>query len=296
MTTLPPVCDYEGSDYQTRFWLNQGRDYEDLVERSALRRLLPPRGRNLLDVGAGFGRLAAEYAGYQRVVLLDYSTSLLREAQAHWRHDPRILYVAANWYQMPFVDGLFDALVQVRTLHHAADVPGLWRELARIASPTGHYVLEFANKYNLKAVLRYALRRQSWSPFELGPVEFAPLNFDFHPAWIRQRLVEAGFTPDARLGVSYFRLNWLKRRAPLDWLVRLDERLQFLGRWLPIAPSQFVLSAAPPSGQTAAPAHFFACPRCRTPLAAPDAGRLVCAGCQTQWACDDGLYNFKDPL
>ena len=39
----PPVCDYEGSDYRTRFWDGQGRDYEDLVERLALRRLLPPQ-------------------------------------------------------------------------------------------------------------------------------------------------------------------------------------------------------------------------------------------------------------
>lgn len=296
MTTLPPVCDYEGSDYRTRFWLGQGRDYEDQVERIALRRLLPPHGGNLLDVGAGFGRLAAEYAGYQRIVLLDYSTSLLREAQTHWRHDPRILYVAANWYQMPFVDALFDALVQVRTLHHAADAPGLWRELARIAAPSGYYVLEFANKHNLKAMLRYALGRQIWSPFDLAPVEFAPLNFDFHPAWVRRHLLAAGFAPGPGLGVSYFRLAWLKRQMPVNWLARLDGWLQPLGRWLPVAPSQFVRSAAPSAGRPSLPGLFFACPRCRTPLTAPPAERLVCAGCQAQWTFEDGLYNFKDPV
>jgi hypothetical protein len=40
--TSPPVCDYEGSDYRTRFWEGQGRDYEDQAERIALRRLMPP--------------------------------------------------------------------------------------------------------------------------------------------------------------------------------------------------------------------------------------------------------------
>ena len=103
MTESTPVC-----------------DYEDQVERAALRRLMPPRGRTLLDVGAGFGRLADEYRGYERVVLFDYSRSLLREAQQHLGGDPRYLYVAGNWYTMPFVAGLFDTLVQVRTLHHAA--------------------------------------------------------------------------------------------------------------------------------------------------------------------------------
>ena len=28
----PPVCDYEGSDYQTRFWETGGREYEDRSE------------------------------------------------------------------------------------------------------------------------------------------------------------------------------------------------------------------------------------------------------------------------
>jgi len=35
MNTSPPVCDYEGSDYRSRFWEGQGRDYEDQAERIA---------------------------------------------------------------------------------------------------------------------------------------------------------------------------------------------------------------------------------------------------------------------
>ena len=296
MTILPPVCDYEGSDYQARFWRDQGRDYEDLVERAALRRLLPATGATVLDIGAGFGRLSAEFSGYQRVVLLDYSTTLLREAQTRLRHDPRFLYVAANWYQMPFVNGLFDTLVQVRTLHHAADAPALWRELARIARPGGYYVLEFANKHNLKAIARYALRRQTWSPFDHKPVEFVELNYNFHHAWIRRHLVAAGFTPGSMLNVSNFRLAWLKAAAPTDWLVRLDYRLQPLGRWAQLAPSLFVRSDDPAGGQSAPPGQFFACPICRAPLGEPTDQRLVCPTCQAQWALDDGLYNFKTPV
>src|SRR5690606_12065709 len=101
MSNSIPVCDYEGSDYRERFWQNQGRDYEDRVERVALRRLMPPTGRTLLDVGAGFGRLADEYRGYERVVLFDYSRSLLREAQQHLDGDPRYRFVAGNWYDLP---------------------------------------------------------------------------------------------------------------------------------------------------------------------------------------------------
>ena len=169
----PPVCDYEGSDYRTRFWEGQGRSYEDQVERIALRRLMPATGSTLLEIGAGYGRLADEYRGYERVVLFDYSRSLLREAQGHLKNDPRFLFVAGNWYKMPFVAGLFETLVQIRTIHHAADVPALMAQLARIARPHGQYILEFANKKNLKAIFRYLLRRQNWSPFTPEPIEFA---------------------------------------------------------------------------------------------------------------------------
>ncbi|MCA9907971.1 MAG: hypothetical protein KC519_04920, partial [Anaerolineae bacterium] len=77
----PNICDYEGSDYRVRFWDGKGRDYEDRVERVALRRLLPTQGRRLLEVGAGFGRLTQEYHAYEQVVLLDYSLSQLQYAQ-----------------------------------------------------------------------------------------------------------------------------------------------------------------------------------------------------------------------
>ena len=49
------ICDYEGTSYRARFWEGQGREYEDLAERIALRRLLPPEGDRLLELGAAFG-------------------------------------------------------------------------------------------------------------------------------------------------------------------------------------------------------------------------------------------------
>lgn len=292
----PPVCDYEGSDYRTRFWEGQGRAYEDRVERIALRRLLPPHGDVLIEIGAGFGRLADEYDAYGKVVLFDYSRSLLREAQEQLAGDPRYLYVAGNWYEMPFVASLFDVMVQVRTLHHAADVPALFGELRRIARPGGRYVLEFANKQNLMAILRYLLRRQAWSPFSPEPVEFVELNYNFHPRWIRRHLHNVGFTPGRTLTVSHFRLGLLKRLAPAAFLAALDSLAQPTGRWWQFTPSVFVASDHPQAGEAAPPGAFFACPRCRAALPAAENGRLLCPGCGRAWRVDDGLYDFKEPL
>ncbi len=293
----PAVCDYEGSDYRTRFWEGQGRDYEDQVERLALRRLLPPAGATLLDVGAGFGRLADEYGDYKRVVLFDYSRTLLREAQERLGDDPRYLFVAGNWYEMPFQTGVFEAMVQVRTMHHAADVPTLMSELGRIAAPGGQYVLEFANKRNLKAMLRYALGRQQWSPYTPEPVEFAALNYDFHPAWMRRQLQLAGFRPHTTLAVSHFRLPLLKRLVPTPLLADLDRLLQPTGRWWQATPSLFVASSHPTTHYGAPPGALFACPTCQTPLpASSQQGRLRCPGCGLQWGAEGNFYDFKEPF
>ena len=91
----PPVIDYEGSDYQSTFWEKGGRDYEDQAEALALRRLLPPYGKLLLEVGAGAGRNTPRYGEFERVVLLDYSLSQLRLAQERLGRGERYVFVAA---------------------------------------------------------------------------------------------------------------------------------------------------------------------------------------------------------
>ena len=51
---MAKICDYEGSLYRTDFWEGQGREYEDLAERIALRKLLPPAGARLVEVSESF--------------------------------------------------------------------------------------------------------------------------------------------------------------------------------------------------------------------------------------------------
>ena len=178
------ICDYEGTSYRARFWADQGREYEDLAERIALRRLIPPQGRRLLELGAGFGRLADLYDGYDQVILLDYAKSGLREAQERLGRSGRFLYVAADLYHLPFTSETYDTVVTVRVLHHLEDAPAAFREISRVLRRGGAYVLEYANKRNLKAIARFITRKQRWSPFAHEPYEFVELNFDFHPTWI----------------------------------------------------------------------------------------------------------------
>ncbi len=302
MTDRPPVCDYEGSDYQTSFWEQGGREYEDRAEAIALRRLLPPEGGQLLlELGAGAGRNTPRYRGYGRVVLLDYSRTQLRQARQRLGASKRYLYVAADIYRLPFRDGLFDGATMIRTLHHMADAPAALRQVRRVLQVGSPFILEFANKHNLKAILRYALRRQDWSPFTPEPVEFVALNFDFHPRTVFRWLEETGFERERVLTVSHFRLGWLKRIVPADWLAWLDGWAQLTGDWWQLSPSVFVRTrvrgaTAPTAPPPADPADWFQCPECGAhPLqAAPD--RLTCPTCGRAYALRDGIYDFREPL
>ena len=295
-----PVCDYEGSAYRTEFW-GQGREYEDAVERVALRHLLPPTGRRLVEIGGGYGRLADLYSGYDQVVIFDYALSQLRQARELWGGvspggHPRYVYVAGDFYNLPFAPGIFDAVTIVRTIHHAADVPAVLRGVARILAPGGAFVLEFASKHNLKAILRYLVRRQDWSPFDREPVEFVKLNFDFHPAWMRERLSEAGFRVQELRTVSHFRVGFLKRVVPTGLLVALDRLLQPTGALWQLSPSVLVRCAARTGPVAALPGALFRCTVCGSTLLVDEGELLSCADCGARFAVRDGIYDFKSPL
>ena len=289
----PKICDYEGSNYRTEFWENKDRDYEDRVERVALRRLLPAGGRRLLEIGAGFGRLTNEYAAFDQVVLMDYSLSQLQYAQEYLGRSDRFLYVAADAYHLPFQAGVFDAATMIRVLHHMADVPAVLRQIQRVLSRDACFILEHANKRHLKSMLRYALRRQQWNPFTLEPVEFVELNFDFHPNYVEQELNRAGFEIVARLPVSFFRMPVLKNVVPTDALVAADRLLQGTG-WL-YSPSVFVQGTAREDTRRDLDREdIFLCPTTGTALT-QEGDTLVSEG-GTRWAIRDGIYDFKAPL
>jgi ubiquinone/menaquinone biosynthesis C-methylase UbiE len=294
------VCDYEGSTYRTDFW-TPDRTYEDAVERIALKALLPPTGRWLIEIGAGYGRLVDLYAGYDQVVLFDYSRSMLREAQSQLGDSapsgrPRYIYVAGDFNELPFVASLFDTVTMVRVIHHAADAPRVMSNINDIIAPGGVFVLEFANKRNLKSIARWLLRRQAWNPFDSEPYEFVKLNFDFHPHWMQACLKQAGFSIQTLRSVSHFRLGLLKRSIPTRYLVKLDSIAQPTGRWWQLTPSVFVKSRVTRVKAAAEGDAFFRCPVCHSNDLSKQTDALVCTICQRVWPIHDRLHDFKEPL
>lgn len=296
--THPPVCNYEGSDYQQSFWDQGGREYEDRAEAIALKRMLPKSGKLMLELGAGAGRNTPRYAGFERIVVLDYSTTQLAQAQQRLGRSEKYIYVAADVYRLPFRNRLFDSATMIRVLHHMADAPKALAQVRNILQPGGVFILEFANKLNIKAIIRYLLGRQKWSPFTLEPVEFVELNFDFHPKTIRQWLGGLGLAIEKTLTVSHFRLGILKRLIPARWLAALDGFFQPTGNLWQFTPSVFVKARSESGEKLEIPTHeldWFKCPECSSPLK-EKSGHLECTSCHSQWAIRDGIYDFREKM
>jgi SAM-dependent methyltransferase len=292
---LPRLCDYEGSDYRSSFWEGSGREYENLAERTALRKLLPDSGERLIDIGGGYGRLFDLYSGYREVVLLDQATSQLQDARARLG-DTRAIYVAANLYQMPFSAQAFDCAVMVRVLHHLPDVSRAFQAIQALLVSGGCFILEYANKRHLKAILRHLLRRGEHNPFDPKPCEFVELNYNFHPQYVEHRLQSAGFRIRRQLSVSLLRVNLLKRWIPPRILAAVDGWLQHPAASLKCSPSMFLKSLTVTKTAPNPPAQLFCCPHCRSDDLSREPGALRCEACGRRWSTAGGIYDFRQPL
>lgn len=294
-TDRPEICDYEGSDYQSRFWDQGGREYEDRAEAVALKRLLPKSGRALLELGAGAGRHTPRYVNFERVVLLDYSRTQLKQAQDRLGVNDRYLFVAGDVYKLPFVAGLFDTATMIRTIHHLSDPSRALNQARRVLQSGSTFILEYANKHNLKAILRYLLGQQSWSPFTRDPIEFVEYNFNFHPRSIQNWLTETQFAVRQQLTVSHFRIESVKKILPLNLLVNMDSVMQRTGGLFQLTPSVFVQATSVGETPTAEPGTFFRCVACGHSPLDQITGGLQCPNCEHFWAFEDGIYDFRLP-
>jgi len=293
-----PICSYENSPWRTEFW--RGRAYEDLAERIALQALLPPRGTRLCEIGAGFGRLADFYLGYDQIILMDYARTMLQEARAHIANDPslaphasRFLFVAADLYNLPFADNALDTALTIRVLHHVVDVPRAFAEIARVVRPNGTYVLERANKRHLKTMMHYWLTRRPPNPFTREPYEFVKLNFDFHPHYIVENLRAQNFAVCARRAVSTFRVPLLKRIVPAKILAALDGALQAPLARLALAPSLFLRTELHKPGTPALNPGLWRCVACHATILAETHHAFTCRACGRVYPIEDGIVEFK---
>lgn len=287
-----PIMDYEGSRWREEFW--RGREYEDRVERIAISHLLPPTGKRLVEIGAGFGRLADLYRGYDSVILLDYARSMLKDARDRLGGDPRFTFVAADLYNLPFATNALDTALTIRVLHHVANIPAAFAEIARAVRPGGTYLTDFANKRHLKALVKYHLGRAGgMNPHSSEPYEFVKLNFDYHPSYIINNLEKVDLQIRAQRAVSTFRIGGLKRIVPTSLLVSMDSSLQQVTVPLKIAPSIFLKTESAKSGAARLNNNLWRCVKCHAEQISVDDAAMRCGACGAEFSRTDGIWELK---
>jgi demethylmenaquinone methyltransferase / 2-methoxy-6-polyprenyl-1,4-benzoquinol methylase len=110
------------------------------------------RGERVLDLAAGTGVSTIELArSGATAVACDFSLGMLRAGRAS-RRRRRVPFIAGDATQLPFRDGIFDAVVISFGLRNVSDVPRALGEMARVVRPGGRLVIcEFS--------------RPTWRPF-----------------------------------------------------------------------------------------------------------------------------------
>ncbi|MGZ7079621.1 MAG: methyltransferase domain-containing protein [Thermoanaerobaculia bacterium] len=140
-----------------------------------LRRLDVPRGSRVLDAAAGIGLFAERMRERgHRPFGIDFE--LL--SAVHARRRAGLPFVVGDVSQLPFRDGVFDAVTSGETLEHLDDDFGAAREFARVVRVGGAcLVMVPALQALWSASDEYNLHRRRYSRERLRSL-FAPLPFD----------------------------------------------------------------------------------------------------------------------
>ncbi len=86
-------------------------------------------GQNVLDVGAGTGRFSRLVGEFARMVALDCSRPMVRQASGNGT--PNL--VLGDAHALPFRNDAFDAALLVMVVHQLADLRTACREIARVS-------------------------------------------------------------------------------------------------------------------------------------------------------------------
>jgi ubiquinone/menaquinone biosynthesis C-methylase UbiE len=175
----PETWDAFFSDFYLRAFADDERQEEAEAQALAAARLAGcPDGGDLLDVPCGFGRHSVPLAraGY-RVVGVDRSEALLAEARRRARGERWPKLVRADYRELPFADGSFDAAVNLFSslgyLGDAEDTKVL-AEIRRVLRPGARLVIEIMHRDLL--VLRF--QESDWRLLGEGRLLLEQRTFD----------------------------------------------------------------------------------------------------------------------
>lgn len=214
------------------YW--EGRDYEDAAERMAIKRLVEGKHfRHAVDVGGGFGRLCIFLENYaDKVTLAEPSQQQLDIAKDYLKDHREIDRKLLQAADLKFPDGSVDLLTTIRIWHHVPDPAQEFKEIARVLSDDGYFIMEFANYTHFRNRVKYALKGKK---FPVNPVDIRSnenrnedeLPFVNHnPKTVIKQLAHAGLRVETVLSVSNLRSPSLKKVLPTAVMLSAEKMMQ----------------------------------------------------------------------
>lgn len=222
------------------YW--SGRDYEHAAEEMAIARLLKGKHfRHAVDIGGGYGRLCVFLERYaDKVTLTDPSQQQLDIAKGFLKEHPEIDRKLMQADDLKFKDRSIDLLTIVRILHHIPEPSTEFKEIARVLSDDGYFVMEFANYTHFRNRFRHFLQGKKLpdnpidirSPKNIRPDELPFVNHN--PRTVIKQLAHNGLKVERTLSVSNLRSPGLKKVMPKSIMLTVERALQG-----PLASSYF---------------------------------------------------------
>jgi len=311
--TLYDKYNYDYSAY----W--QSREYEHSAEVHALQGIFKKiSGGWFVDIGGSYGRhIPLYYQKFHNCILLDYSVKSLQKARETLKKQgiSNVYCVAANAYHLPLKSESIDTAMVVRVLHHIEDPDSFFEEVRSILKPNGHFILEFANKNNIKAILR------SIFTFKFSRIFFdAPINvptakpegarttdpglmYNFSYVFLRKLLVSHEMILNRTYPVSFLRIPGLKRLLSYSLLTRTEFLFQSLLGWSRVTPSIIISSQrrSPPidqprdtSNEPSTLTDILVCPSCKSALEWKGS-RIQCTSCSEVYSQAHGVIDVRYP-
>ena len=165
--SLPPVIGTGPSVYERWRASTLGEVTEALEQKRILELMGSIDGRRVLDLGCGDGLLTATLAEHRALAVgIDADRAMLDAAAARTVRDEqrRLRFVQGRIEQLPFRDGVFDAVVVVTVFCVVSDRTAAIHEAARVLRSGGRLVIGELGRWNAWAAKR---RMKGWfgSPF-----------------------------------------------------------------------------------------------------------------------------------
>jgi len=172
------------------------------------------KGKNILDIGAGTGRVAIPLAKEgARVIASDASNEMLKIAREKARkNNVEVVFKLADAHKLPFTDLEFDAVVSIRTIMHTVNWKRALSEICRVSKK--NVIIDFPPKsgFAFFAPLILGIKKkfikdaQNYKVFSVGAVKKELLRNGFVISDIKKQYILPLFAHKTLNSVVFSRL------------------------------------------------------------------------------------------